>query len=68
MNKNIDDYISLAEYAKMNGRNPASVRQKVLRGGFKTARKIGRSWLISKSEPYEDNRITSGKYRNWRKK
>lgn len=68
MNKNIDDYISLAEYAKMHGRDPATVRQKVLRGGFKTARKIGRNWVIDKNEPFVDGRVKSGEYKNWRKK
>ena len=64
----INDYISLAEYAKLNGRTPATVRQKVLRGGFKTARKIGRNWMIDKNEPYVDERIKSGKHIDWRKK
>lgn len=68
MNKNIDDYISLAEYAKMHGKDSSTVRQKVLRGGFKTARKIGRNWMIDKNEPYIDERVTSGKYVDWRNK
>ena len=68
MDKNIDDYISLAEYAEMHNRTPATVRQKALRGGFKTARKIGRNWMIDKNEPYVDERIKSGKYIDWRKK
>lgn len=63
-----EELISLVEYAKLHGRDPATVRQRVLRGGFKTARKIGRNWVIDKNEPYEDNRETSGKYKNWRKK
>ena len=48
--------ITITEYAAMHGRDPASVRQKALRGGFKTAVKIGRDWLIDKDEPYEDLR------------
>jgi hypothetical protein len=50
------DYISLAEYAQMHGVSPDTVRQKVLRGGFKSAKKIGRNWVIDKSEPYTDLR------------
>lgn len=68
MDKNIDDYISISEYAKMYDKNPASVRQKVLRGGFKTARKIGRNWVIDRNEPFVDGRVKSGEYKNWRKK
>jgi hypothetical protein len=33
-----------------------------LRGGFKTAQKIGRNWLIDESEEWKDHRIKSGKY------
>jgi excisionase family DNA binding protein len=55
--------ISLAEYAELLGVKPDTVRQKVLRGGLKTARKIGRNWVIDRDEPYIDNRIKSGKYK-----
>lgn len=48
--------ISLVEYAKIHGRDPATVRQMALRGGFQTARKIGRNWVIEDSEPYPDHR------------
>lgn len=60
--------ISLAEYAEKHGKAPISVRQKAQRGGFQTAQKIGKYWVIDEDEPYEDERITSGKYKNWRKK
>jgi len=48
--------ISLTEYALIHGKNPASVRQKAERNGFRTARKIGRNWVIDSDEPYSDNR------------
>lgn len=48
--------ISLVEYATRNGRDPATARQKAERGGFKTALKIGRNWVIDESEPYSDLR------------
>lgn len=54
--------ISIVEYAQLHGRSPVSVRQMAQRGGFKTACKIGRDWLIDKDEPYPDRRIKSGKY------
>ena len=53
----MNNLISLAEYAKLYDRDPSSVRQKVLRGGFKTARKIGSQWVIDKNEPYTDLRF-----------
>ena len=48
--------ISLVEYAKIHGRDPATVRQMALRGGFQTARKIGRNWVIEDYEEYPDHR------------
>lgn len=48
--------ISLAEYAKKHGRTHATARQMALRGGFKTAIKIGRNWCIDEDEPYPDAR------------
>jgi hypothetical protein len=60
--------ISIAEYAKLHGRSHATVRQRILRGAFKTARKIGRNWVIDSEEPYTDGRLKSGDYVGWRKK
>lgn len=57
---NIDNYISVAEYAKLHGKAESSVKQKCQRGNFKTARKIGRNWLIDKNEPYSDLRRKDG--------
>ncbi len=48
--------ISLTEYAKLNGKCESSARRMALRGGFKTARKIGRNWTIDGDEPYPDKR------------
>ena len=60
--------ITLKEYAERHGKNPVIVRQKAIRGGFQTARKFGRDWIIDEDEPYTDNRITSGKYVGARQK
>ena len=60
--------ISLAAYAKMHGRSHISARQMAQRGGFTTAQKIGRNWVIDDGEPYPDHRIKSGKYIGSRKK
>ena len=54
--------ISLSEYARMHGKADTSARQMAARGGFNSARKIGRNWVIEDSEPWPDRRITSGKY------
>lgn len=52
--------ISLAEYAEKNGRKHSSARCMAIRGSFKTARKIGRNWVIEESEPWPDHRYKSG--------
>lgn len=57
--------ITLKEYALRHGRSPATVRQKAYRGGFTTVEKIGRDLWIDEDEPYNDERVTSGKYRDW---
>lgn len=54
--------VSLREYAEAHDRDPATARQMALRGGFETARKIGRNWAIEDTEPWPDRRIKSGKY------
>lgn len=48
--------ISLTEYARLHGRRPDSARQMANRGGFRTARKLGRDWVIDRYEPYPDHR------------
>lgn len=53
--------ITLAEYARRHGRNPATLRQNVSR--FKTVCKVGNTWLIDEDEPFPaDRRIKSGRF------
>jgi hypothetical protein len=63
-----EELISLSEYATLHNLSPRTIRQKATAGGFVTAKKIGRNWIIDKNEPYIDKRIKSGKYINARKK
>lgn len=51
------ELISLVEWAEREGIDPATARQKAGRGMLKTARKIGKSWVIEKGEINMDNRI-----------
>lgn len=59
--------ISLIEYAEKNGVHPNTVREKIHRGNIPGAVKIGRNWCVPEDAPYEDHRVTSGKYLNARK-
>lgn len=52
----MQDMIPLKEWARINGISAATARQKAGRGGLKTARKVGRDWMISRLEVNPDNR------------
>lgn len=64
----MDDLITIAEYAKKTGKAISTVQQKCRRGTLPGAVKIGRDWLIPANAEYPDERITSGKYIDARKK
>ena len=64
----INDYITLAEYAAQHGKSRFTVVQKCQRGTLPGAVKVGRNWLIPRNAPYPDKRIISGRYINARKK
>lgn len=51
------ELITLAEYSKLTGANPANLRQKIARGTLK-AKKIENKWYIEKEMvDYERNQI-----------
>lgn len=52
----MDNIITLKEWAEKHGIDPATARQRALRGAFKTARKLGSQWIIDKDEPLVDHR------------
>ena len=60
--------ISLVEYAEKHGKRQESARKMAQRGGFKTARKIGRNWVIDSEEPWPDRRVKTGEYVGWYEK
>lgn len=60
--------ISLAEYAEKHGKRQESARKMAQRGGFQTAQKIGRNWVIDSEEPWPDRRVKTGEYIGWYEK
>jgi hypothetical protein len=62
-----NEMLTIAEYAARIGKAPRSVRQKCQIGTLPGAVKLGRDWLIPADAAYQDNRIKSGEYKNWRK-
>ena len=62
------EYLSVTEYAGRHGKDPGNVR-KLLASGRLSGQKVGSQWIIAEDTPYpDDRRITSGKYRGWRKR
>lgn len=62
----LDGMLPLPEYAAKIKKNPVSVLRKIQRGNLSGAVKFGRDWWIPENAPYEDKRVTSGKYKDWR--
>ena len=58
-------YITLAEYTRRNGRRQDVARHMASRGGFMTAQKLGRDWIINEAEPWPDRRRV-GEGAGWR--
>lgn len=54
--------ISLVEYAHRLGKSPIDMRRRAREGKFRTARKLGRDWVIDEDEPFVDLRVKSGRY------
>lgn len=55
------NYVTLGEWAKAHDIDPATARQRAIRGAFQTAEKFGRQWVINKDEPLIDHRKKEGK-------
>lgn len=53
--------IPLKEWAERENINPATARQKALRGTI-PAVKMGRDWFIEENEKNADKRVKNGKY------
>lgn len=56
----MEGYITLKEWAQAHGIDPATARQRALRGAFKTAEKIGNLWVIKADEQLIDHRRKGG--------
>lgn len=53
--------IPLKQWAEIVGIDPATARQKALRGTI-PAVKMGRDWFIEENEKNADKRVKNGKY------
>ena len=65
----IDGYSTINEIAEKWGVSPRRVRAMCMNGQIVGAAKLGRIWAIANnSEKPNDGRVTTGQYKNWRKK
>ena len=65
----IKGYLSIKETAEKWGVAPRRIQVLCTNGRIAGAAKIGREWAIPvDARKPEDKRITTGEYRNWRKK
>lgn len=60
-----DMYITLAEYARRQERREDVARSMARRGGFKSAKKVGRDWFVDEDEAWPDRRRI-GEVAGWR--
>ena len=64
----IENYITVKEAGEKWNLKERTVQEMCVSGRIKGAVKFGKSWAIhADAEPPKDRRITTGKYRGWRK-
>jgi len=64
----MSNYLSVSEYAKLNGKDPGNIRR-LLASNRIEGKKIGSQWVIHKDTKYpNDKRRKNGNYHNWRKR
>lgn len=65
----MDDYITIKEIAERWNLTPRRIQKMCMDGRIPGAKKFGRDWAIpSIVEKPKDARITTGEYRDWRKR
>lgn len=63
----MDELLSVSEWCALHGKDPGNVRRLIQQGRI-PAQKIGNQWAIpADTAPPVDERVKSGKYKNWRK-
>lgn len=64
----VDGFKSIKEIAEEWEITPRRVRAMCAEGKIVGAEKVGRDWVVpTETERPKDGRITTGKYKNWRK-
>lgn len=62
------EFLSVTEFAGKYGKDPGNIRRLIYQGRI-PAQRIGNQWVIPADVQLPtDQRVKSGKYKNWRKK
>lgn len=61
-----NNLIPIKDYAKMHGIEPATVRQRILRGAMPCAVKLANAWFVPRDLPLVDNR-KEARSKRWQK-
>ena len=65
----MEGYMTIREAAEVWGVTPRRIQALCSDGRIEGAMKFGRDWAIPKyAEKPADKRVTTGEYKNWRKK
>ena len=69
MRQRMEGYLTIKEIAEKWDVTPRRVQRMCADGRIEGARKFGRDWAIPENaEKPKDARVTTGEYKNWRKK
>ena len=60
-----NNLITIKDYAKMHGIEPATVRQRIMRGVMTGAVKLANAWFVPRDLPLTDNR-RCGRSKRWK--
>ena len=61
LQKALQDYVTIAEYAKIHDIKLATMRQRVQRNAYKTVLKVGNNYILDKNETFTDTRYSAEK-------
>lgn len=62
------EYLTVSQYAKKTGKDSGNIRRMLISGRL-NGKKLGNQWIIPEDALYpSDERVKTGRYRNWRKK
>ena len=56
LQKALQDYVTIAEYAKMHDVPANTIKKRIQRNSYNTALKVGNAYILNKNETFTDSR------------